>query len=71
MEVKKISGQFKMEQHALNFVMIGSVIDTSLKNRMYLVASLELIAKDEFQFGNSSATYFLKKRFDIIFHLGC
>lgn len=42
---QKISGQFKIEQAAQNFAKIRSVIDTTIKNGLNVLDSLNLIAK--------------------------
>ena len=47
---QKISGQFKKIETAQNFAKIRSVIDTTIKNGMNIIAALNLIAKFDFQF---------------------
>ena len=46
---QKISGQFKKQQATQNFAKIRSVIDTTIKNGMNVLESLQLIAKFDFQ----------------------
>ena len=49
---QKISGQFKKVQAAQNFAKIRSVIDTTIKNGMNVILTLNLIAKFEFLFND-------------------
>ena len=49
---QKISGQFKKVEAVQNFAKIRSVIDTSIKNGMNVISTLNLIAKTEFQFND-------------------
>jgi transposase len=49
---QKISGQFKKIETAQNFAKIRSIIDTTIKNGMNVIDSLNLIAKFEFKIVN-------------------
>ena len=46
---QRISGQFKVEQTALNFAKIRSIIDTTIKNRINVLQALGIVAKFEFK----------------------